>query len=137
MEGPTPVSALIHAATMVDCGGRLSSARGRELAHLRRSASSRSSFARSGAPHRVLSAAIALTQTDLGVVLAYSTVSQLGFADVLGSGVGGAMRLAVVAAMFHLFTHAFFKALLFLASGSVMHAERHRWLINGWAAFAA
>ena len=64
-----------------------------------------------------------MTQTDLKRVMAYSTVSQLGYMFMaLGSGVGGVAQLAVVAAMFHLFTHAFFKALLFLASGSVMHA---------------
>ena len=70
-----------------------------------------------------LSASIAVTQTDLKRVMAYSTVSQLGYMFMaLGSGVGNVAQLAVVAAMFHLFTHAFFKALLFLASGSVMHA---------------
>ena len=70
-----------------------------------------------------MSAAIAVTQTDLKRVLAYSTVSQLGYMFMaLGSGVGNVAQLAVVAAMFHLFTHAFFKALLFLAAGSVMHA---------------
>ena len=68
-------------------------------------------------------ALIALTQTDLKRVMAYSTVSQLGYMFMaLGSGVGNVARFAVIAAMFHLFTHAFFKALLFLASGSVMHA---------------
>src|SRR6202012_4224645 len=71
----------------------------------------------------LLSGIIAVTQTDLKRVLAYSTVSQLGYMFMaLGAGVGDVAQLAVVAAMFHLFTHAFFKALLFLASGSVMHA---------------
>ena len=71
----------------------------------------------------MLAASIALTQNDLKRVMAYSTVSQLGYMFMaLGSGVGDVAQLAVVAAMFHLFTHAFFKALLFLASGSVMHA---------------
>jgi NADH-quinone oxidoreductase subunit L len=92
-----------------------------------------------------LSASIALTQTDLKRVLAYSTISQLGFMFMaLGAGVGNVMQAAVVAAMFHLFTHAFFKALLFLASGSVMHATggvidmrrfrglRHRMPITCW-----
>src|SRR5256885_6579630 len=66
---------------------------------------------------------MALTQTDLKRVLAYSTISQLGYMFLaLGAGVRGLAELAVVAAIFHLFTHAFFKALLFLASGSVMHA---------------
>ena len=74
-------------------------------------------------PRRCLSASIALTQNDLKRVMAYSTVSQLGYMFMgLGAGVGDVAQLAVVAAMFHLFTHAFFKALLFLASGSVMHA---------------
>jgi NADH-quinone oxidoreductase subunit L len=120
MEGPTPVSALIHAATMVTAGVYL-------LAR-----SSLLIFADPvvplvvcsiGGATALLSALIALTQTDLKRVMAYSTVSQLGYMFMaLGCGVGGAMRIAVVAAMFHLFTHAFFKALLFLASGSVMHA---------------
>jgi NADH-quinone oxidoreductase subunit L len=70
-----------------------------------------------------LSASIAVTQTDLKRVLAYSTVSQLGYMFMaLGAGVGSVAQLAIVAAMFHLFTHAFFKALLFLSAGSVMHA---------------
>src|SRR4029077_7603048 len=65
----------------------------------------------------------ALTQTDLKRVLAYSTVSQLGYMFMaLGAGIGNLALFAVVAAMFHLFTHAFFKALLFLAAGSVMHS---------------
>ena len=76
-----------------------------------------------GCATALLSAAIAVTQTDLKRVLAYSTVSQLGYMFMaLGSGVGNVAQLAIVAGMFHLFTHAFFKALLFLAAGSVMHA---------------
>ena len=76
-----------------------------------------------GCATALLSASIALTQTDLKRVMAYSTVSQLGYMFMaLGAGIGNVAQLAVVAAMFHLFTHAFFKALLFLASGSVMHA---------------
>ena len=76
-----------------------------------------------GSATALLAASIALTQNDLKRVMAYSTVSQLGYMFMaLGSGVGNVAQLAVVAAMFHLFTHAFFKALLFLASGSVMHA---------------
>ena len=76
-----------------------------------------------GCATALLSAAIAVTQNDLKRVMAYSTVSQLGYMFMaLGAGVGDVAQLAVVAAMFHLFTHAFFKALLFLASGSVMHA---------------
>jgi NADH-quinone oxidoreductase subunit L len=76
-----------------------------------------------GCATALLAASIALTQNDLKRVMAYSTVSQLGYMFMaLGAGVGDVAQLAVVAAMFHLFTHAFFKALLFLASGSVMHA---------------
>ncbi len=76
-----------------------------------------------GCATALLAAAIAVTQNDLKRVMAYSTVSQLGYMFMaLGAGVGDVAQLAVVAAMFHLFTHAFFKALLFLASGSVMHA---------------
>jgi NADH-quinone oxidoreductase subunit L len=123
MEGPTPVSALIHAATMVTAGVYL-------IAR-----SSLLVFAvpivpavivATGCATALLAALIALTQFDLKRVLAYSTVSQLGFMFMaLGAGVGSVMRLAVVAAMFHLFTHAFFKALLFLGSGSVMLAMGH------------
>jgi NADH-quinone oxidoreductase subunit L len=76
-----------------------------------------------GCATALLSASIALTLNDLKRVMAYSTVSQLGYMFMgLGAGVSDVAQLAVVAAMFHLFTHAFFKALLFLASGSVMHA---------------
>ncbi len=76
-----------------------------------------------GCATALLAASIAVTQNDLKRVMAYSTVSQLGYMFMaLGAGVGKVAQLAVVAAMFHLFTHAFFKALLFLASGSVMHA---------------
>src|SRR5947209_824730 len=70
----------------------------------------------------LIAALMALTQTDLKRVLAYSTISQLGYMFLaLGAGIRGLAEFAVVAAIFHLFTHAFFKALLFLASGSVMH----------------
>ncbi len=121
MEGPTPVSALIHAATMVTAGVYLI-ARSTPADRAWRPRSRRSISA-IGCLTALLSASIALTQTDLKRVLAYSTVSQLGYMFMaLGSGVGDVAQLAVVAAMFHLFTHAFFKALLFLASGSVMHA---------------
>jgi NADH-quinone oxidoreductase subunit L len=123
MEGPTPVSALIHAATMVTAGVYLI-ARSAPLV-----------FAEPivpavicviGALTAVMAAFFALTQNDLKRVLAYSTISQLGFMFMaLGCGVGDVMTLAVTAAMFHLFTHAFFKALLFLGSGSVMHAMGH------------
>jgi NADH-quinone oxidoreductase subunit L len=120
MEGPTPVSALIHAATMVTAGVYLI-ARSMPLVAL--APLVLFVIALVGCATALLSASIALTQYDLKRVLAYSTVSQLGYMFMaLGSGVGNVAQLAVVAAMFHLFTHAFFKALLFLASGSVMHA---------------
>jgi proton-translocating NADH-quinone oxidoreductase chain L len=120
MEGPTPVSALIHAATMVTAGVYLI-ARSMPLVAL--SPGVQVLIAVTGCATALLSASIALTQFDLKRVMAYSTVSQLGYMFMgLGAGVGDVAQLAVVAAMFHLFTHAFFKALLFLASGSVMHA---------------
>ncbi len=120
MEGPTPVSALIHAATMVTAGVYLIA---RSSLLLVTVPGVQATIAVVGGLTALLAALIALTQTDLKRVMAYSTVSQLGYMFMaLGAGVGDAMRIAVVAAMFHLFTHAFFKALLFLASGSVMHA---------------
>ena len=113
MEGPTPVSALIHAATMVTAGVYMIA-----RAHF---IFDRSPFALSvvaivGAATALFAATIALVQTDIKRVLAYSTVSQLGYM-FLGCGVA-----AYSAAIFHLMTHAFFKALLFLAAGSVIHA---------------
>ncbi len=120
MEGPTPVSALIHAATMVTAGVYLIA---RSMPLVTSAPAVPLVIAITGCATALLSAAIAVTQTDLKRVLAYSTVSQLGYMFMaLGSGVGDVAQLAVVAAMFHLFTHAFFKALLFLAAGSVMHA---------------
>ncbi len=120
MEGPTPVSALIHAATMVTAGVYLIA---RSTPMLVFAPGVQLTVAITGCATALLSAAIAVTQTDLKRVLAYSTVSQLGYMFMaLGSGVEGVAQLAVIAAMFHLFTHAFFKALLFLAAGSVMHA---------------
>jgi NADH-quinone oxidoreductase subunit L len=122
MEGPTPVSALIHAATMVTAGVYLV-ARCTPLFVL--SPTAQLVVAGIGALTALIAALTALTQMDLKRVMAYSTVSQLGYMFMgLGAGLGGAeaAALAVTAAMFHLFTHAFFKALLFLASGSVMHA---------------
>jgi proton-translocating NADH-quinone oxidoreductase chain L len=124
MEGPTPVSALIHAATMVTAGVYLV-ARCTPLYMLAPEA--QVVVATLGAISALLTALIALTQNDLKRVLAYSTISQLGYMFLaLGSGVrsGGKtlVTLAVLAATFHLFTHAFFKALLFLSAGSVMHA---------------
>jgi NADH-quinone oxidoreductase subunit L len=124
MEGPTPVSALIHAATMVTAGVYLI-ARCTPLFMLAPDA--QVVVATLGAFSALLTALIALTQNDLKRMLAYSTISQLGYMFMaLGSGVRSAgeafVTFAVLAAMFHLFTHAFFKALLFLSAGSVMHA---------------
>ncbi len=113
MEGPTPVSALIHAATMVTAGVYMI-ARSAVLFGL--APSSQSWVAWIGVLTALLAATVALTQTDLKRILAYSTISQLGYM-FLGVGVGG-----YAAGIFHLATHAFFKALLFLAAGSVMHA---------------
>lgn len=120
MEGPTPVSALIHAATMVTAGVYLIARSSLLLAQVPVASAI---ICVVGCLTALLAALIALTQTDLKRVMAYSTVSQLGYMFMgLGAGIGDAAQLAVVSAMFHLFTHAFFKALLFLASGSVMHA---------------
>jgi len=113
MEGPTPVSALIHAATMVTAGVYMV-ARSSDLYQLTPLTSN--VVAVVGAFTAILAASIGLVQNDIKRVLAYSTVSQLGYM-VLALGVG-----AYWVAIFHLFTHAFFKALLFLASGSVIHA---------------
>jgi NADH-quinone oxidoreductase subunit L len=113
MEGPTPVSALIHAATMVTAGVYMV-ARSSALFELTPSTST--VVASIGAFTAILAATIALVQNDIKRVLAYSTVSQLGYM-FLALGVG-----AYWVAIFHLFTHAFFKALLFLCSGSVIHA---------------
>jgi proton-translocating NADH-quinone oxidoreductase chain L len=120
MEGPSPVSALIHAATMVTAGVYLIA---RSMPLLTLAPGVLTLIAATGCATALLAAAIAVTQTDLKRVLAYSTVSQLGYMFMaLGSGVGNVAQLAIVAGMFHLFTHAFFKALLFLSAGSVMHA---------------
>ena len=113
MEGPTPVSALIHAATMVTAGVYVV-ARSAALFQLTPNASI--IVASVGAFTAIMAATIALVQNDIKRVLAYSTVSQLGYM-FLALGVG-----AYWVAIFHLFTHAFFKALLFLGSGSVIHA---------------
>ncbi|MCZ2343197.1 MAG: NADH-quinone oxidoreductase subunit L [Bacteroidales bacterium] len=120
MEGPTPVSALIHAATMVTAGVYLL-ARAMPLFVL--SPDAQIVVALIGGFTAILSAFIALAQHDLKRVLAYSTVSQLGYMFMaLGAGGPVSANLVVTAAIFHVFTHAFFKALLFLSSGSVMHA---------------
>lgn len=113
MAGPTPVSALIHAATMVTAGIYMI-ARSNLLYSL--SAVSMNVVAIVGLATAILAATIALKQNDIKKVLAYSTVSQLGYM-FLGLGVG-----AYSAGVFHVMTHAFFKALLFLAAGSVIHA---------------
>ncbi len=120
MEGPTPVSALIHAATMVTAGVYLVARVSPLMATV---PDVQLLVAVIGGLTALLAALIALTQTDLKRVLAYSTVSQLGYMFMgLGAAVGEVAQFAVTAAVFHLFTHAFFKALLFLGSGSVMHA---------------
>src|ERR1700751_623276 len=113
MEGPTPVSALIHAATMVTAGVYMV-ARSNALFVL--SPTSMKTVAIVGALTAIFAASIGLVQNDIKRVLAYSTVSQLGYM-FLALGVG-----AFAAGVFHLMTHAFFKALLFLGSGSVIHA---------------
>jgi NADH-quinone oxidoreductase subunit L len=112
MEGPTPVSALIHAATMVTAGVYMVA---RSHALFERSGVALEVVAWVGALTAVFAATIGLVQTDIKRVLAYSTVSQLGYMFV-GVGLG-----AFSAGIFHLVTHAFFKALLFLGAGSVIH----------------
>ena len=112
MEGPTPVSALIHAATMVTAGVYLIA---RTHFLFDRSPFALAVIAVIGTATAFFAATVALVQTDIKRVLAYSTISQLGYM-FLGCGVA-----AYSAAIFHLMTHAFFKALLFLAAGSVIH----------------
>jgi NADH-quinone oxidoreductase subunit L len=116
MQGPTPVSALIHAATMVTAGVYLV-ARCSVLFAL--APLSSATVAGVGALTALFAATIALKQWDIKRILAYSTISQLGYM-FLGVGTG-----AYAAGLFHLVTHAFFKALLFLGSGSVIHAMHH------------
>lgn len=120
MEGPTPVSALIHAATMVVAGVYLV-ARLFPVFHLDEIAMSVVAWV--GATSALFAAIIATTQTDIKRVLAYSTMSQIGYMMFsLGvSGYGGEEGLGYTASMFHLFTHAFFKSLLFLGAGAVIH----------------
>jgi NADH-quinone oxidoreductase subunit L len=122
MEGPTPVSALIHAATMVTAGVYLVARCTPLFVH---APYAQLWVAGIGAVTALIGAITALTQFDLKRVLAYSTVSQLGFMFMsLGAAAANAELVvpAVTFAMFHLFTHAYFKALLFLSAGSVMHA---------------
>jgi NADH-quinone oxidoreductase subunit L len=113
MEGPTPVSALIHAATMVAAGVYLVA---RLFPVFDASEAAMHTVAAIGGVTAILAASMGLVMTDIKRVLAYSTISQLGYM-MLALGVGG-----YVAAIFHLFNHAFFKALLFLGSGSVNHS---------------
>ncbi|MDP9237028.1 MAG: NADH-quinone oxidoreductase subunit L [Chloroflexota bacterium] len=114
MEGPTPVSALIHAATMVAAGVYLVA---RMYPVFQQSEQVLHTVAYIGGFTAIFAASIAIVMTDIKRVLAYSTISQLGYM-MLALGVGG-----YVAAIFHLLTHAFFKALLFLGAGSVNHAS--------------
>ena len=113
MEGPTPVSALIHAATMVTAGVYMVA---RSHVIFERAPTALMVVAIIGTLTALFAATIGVTQTDIKKVLAYSTVSQLGYMFI-ACGVG-----AFSAAIFHLMTHAFFKGLLFLAAGSVIHA---------------
>jgi NADH-quinone oxidoreductase subunit L len=140
MEGPTPVSALIHAATMVTAGVYMVA---RSNAVFVLAPTAMKTVAIVGALTAVFAASIGLVQNDIKRVLAYSTVSQLGYM-FLALGVG-----AFAAGVFHVFTHAFFKALLFLGSGSVIHAIsgeqdmrnmgdlRHRIPTTHWTMFVA
>jgi NADH-quinone oxidoreductase subunit L len=114
MEGPTPVSALIHAATMVAAGVYLVA---RMYPVFQASDEALKTVAYVGGFTAIFAASIGIVVTDIKRVLAYSTISQLGYM-MLALGTGG-----YIAAIFHLFTHAFFKALLFLGSGSVNHAS--------------
>ena len=116
MEGPTPVSALIHAATMVTAGVYMVT---RCSPLFFAAPQAQHAVALVGCFTALLAGLIAITQNDLKRVLAYSTVSQLGYMFL---SVGTGVLPGVIFGMFHLFTHAFFKALLFLGSGSVMHA---------------
>ena len=113
MEGPTPVSALIHAATMVTAGVYMI---GRNAVLFQHAPTTLAVVAGIGVATALLAGTIGLVQNDIKRVLAYSTVSQLGYM-FLAMGVG-----AYAAGIFHLYTHAFFKALLFLGSGAVIHA---------------
>src|SRR3990172_3349204 len=121
MEGPTPVSALIHAATMVAAGVYVVA---RSHVLFLHAPMAMTAVAVIGCLTALLAATIALVQTDIKKVLAYSTVSQLGYM-FLGCGVG-----AFTSGIFHLMTHAFFKGLLFLGAGSVIHALKNAWVIR-------
>ncbi len=129
MEGPTPVSALIHAATMVVAGVYLV-ARMFPMYYFVEDSFTLHIVAYVGAFSSLFAAVIAITQTDIKRVLAYSTMSQLGYMMfALGvSGYEGHEGVGYMASMFHLFTHAMFKALLFLGAGSVIHAVHSNYL---------
>jgi len=131
MEGPTPVSALIHAATMVVAGVYLV-ARLFPMYYFIEDGFALNIVAYVGAFSSLFAAIIAITQTDIKRVLAFSTMSQLGYMMLaLGvSGYDGHDGLGYMASMFHLFTHAMFKALLFLGAGSVIHAVHSNHLNN-------
>src|SRR5271154_3892230 len=125
MEGPTPVSALIHAATMVAAGIYLLA---RTFFIFEPSATALTVIAYTGAITSLMAAILAVAENDIKRILAYSTLSQLGLM-VLSLGLGGPMQ-----GMYHLTTHAFFKALLFLGAGSViyaMHHEQNIWKMQG------
>lgn len=121
MEGPTPVSALIHAATMVAAGVFLVA---RFFPLFEESSSAMHTVAYIGGGTALFAATMGLVMTDFKRVLAYSTISQLGFM-MLALGVG-----SLPAALFHLFTHAFFKALLFLGAGSVIHGVGEKYDVD-------
>ena len=129
MEGPTPVSALIHAATMVVAGVYLV-ARLFPMYYFVENGFALNIVAYVGAFSSLFAAIIALTQTDIKRVLAFSTMSQIGYM-MLALGVSsykGEEGIGYMASMFHLFTHAMFKALLFLGAGSVIHAVHSNYL---------
>ena len=130
MEGPTPVSALIHAATMVVAGVYLV-ARMFPIYAISAPAALEV-VAWVGAISSLFAAIIACTQTDIKRVLAYSTMSQIGYMMLaLGvSGYGGHEGLGYMASMFHLFTHAMFKALLFLGAGAIIHAVHSNYMTD-------
>ena len=129
MEGPTPVSALIHAATMVVAGVYLV-ARLFPMFYFVEDGFALNIVAYVGGFSALFAAIIAITQTDIKRVLAFSTMSQIGYMMMsLGvSGYEGHEGVGYMASMFHLFTHAMFKALLFLAAGSVIHAVHSNYL---------
>jgi NADH-quinone oxidoreductase subunit L len=135
MEGPTPVSALIHAATMVAAGvflvARTYPLMDVDVAGINHSSAALTVITWTGAITAIFAASIAVAQNDIKRILAYSTVSQLGYM-MLGLGAGG-----VFVGMFHLITHAFFKALLFLGAGSVIHGTHEEQDITKMGALKA